>query len=75
MIYLSFIALSGTALGAEDDSDSSILSSFADDISDFADSHPQMYWILLIFLIAVAVYVYYIWHDYNRDDDFLVKKH
>ena len=62
------LLLTGTAFAAEN----TLLSAFSDDLSDF-DS--QAYWILFIFLIAVAVYVYFVWRDYDKDDDFLVKKY
>lgn len=73
---LFLIFLGGMVLGAEDNAEGnlSILSAFAVEFSDIADSNPQTYWILLIFLSAVAIYVYYVWNDYEKDDDFLVKK-
>lgn len=65
---LCLILLTGTAFAAE----KTILPAFSDDLSGF---NSQVYWVLLIFLIAVAVYVYFIWRDYEKDDDFLEKRY
>ncbi|WP_316557178.1 hypothetical protein [Methanimicrococcus hongohii] len=69
-LFLTFILLCGIALGAED----FLLTAFADDFSAVTDAGSQVYLVLLIFLSAVAVYVYYVWRDYEKDADFLIRK-
>lgn len=70
LLLIFFSSLTGIVAG-ETDEKRLILPAFSDELSN---ADPQMYWILLIVLIAVAVYVYYIWRDYSEDDEFLLKK-
>ncbi len=70
LFCFSFIFLGGTALGIENN-----LSPVFSNESAGSDLNSQIYWILLLFLIAVAFYVYYVWRDYEKDDDFLIKKY
>lgn len=67
----SFILLAGTAFGIENN----LLPVFSNESAEGSDLNPQVYWILLLFMIAVAFYVYYVWRDYEKDDDFLAKKY
>ncbi|MDV0445936.1 hypothetical protein MmiAt1_15400 [Methanimicrococcus sp. At1] len=59
-------------IAAAESENESLLIAFADDLSE---ADPEVYAVLLIFLIAVAVYIFYIWHDYDKDADFLNKKY
>ncbi|MDL2260839.1 hypothetical protein LJC08_01135 [Methanimicrococcus sp. OttesenSCG-928-J09] len=73
LLILSFFSINSAIAAGEEDQP--FLIGFAEDLSSISDMSSETYWVLFIVLIAVAIYVYYIWRDYEKDDDFLTKKY
>lgn len=73
LLIFSFFSINSAI--AADEEGQPFLIGFAEDLSSISDMSSETYWVLFIVLIAVAIYVYYIWRDYEKDDDFLAKKY